>query len=227
MQAARCGSTSSRNPCETSADCRRVSGRRSPTHGQQARVTTGRLTWPHDRFTRATSLDARRGGRRDRFRRSLDVVIYLWAVLDSSLSKLPPIFADANICTLDGFVFRKLHTPPRTVGRRREASAELSAMTTRQLRVRLDGVVHGFITTKNNTGVRYTGENPQPSLQLDSCPPHVVTVRRIYTTPRELTLLLIDETIGKAIAVIGETLTWNLAGINVQFTGSRGELHEL
>jgi hypothetical protein len=54
------------------------------------------------------------------------------------------------------------------------------------------------------------------TLELESCdPPRMISIRRI-TTRHAMTLLLIDDILGKAISVIGDAITWSLDGLDVQ-----------
>ncbi len=95
-------------------------------------------------------------------------------------------------------------------------------MHTRTLSLQIDGTVHSFEEARQV--VQYLGSDPKVAIGIERLdPPRVLAVRRIVTA-RELTLLLIDELIGKPIAVIGETISWHLDGLSVRFTNGRDEL---
>jgi hypothetical protein len=53
------------------------------------------------------------------------------------------------------------------------------------------------------------------AIELESCTPRMISIRRI-TTRQALTLLLIDDASSKAIAVIGDAITWGLDGFDVR-----------
>jgi hypothetical protein len=53
------------------------------------------------------------------------------------------------------------------------------------------------------------------AIELESCTPRMISIRRI-TTRQALTLLLIDDASGKTIAVIGDAIAWGLEGFDVQ-----------
>lgn len=130
---------------------------------------------------------------------------------------LPSIFADNNICTLDGFALQETVTPSRTVGGA-WFSTRLSSMKERALRLRLDGSLHGFIEARNV--VRYDGTLfPFPLL----CTPRVIAIRRVHRATR-LTLLLIDEKLEKPIAVIGDAIAWEPEGLDVRLVCGRDEV---
>lgn len=130
-------------------------------------------------------------------------------------TQLPPIFTDSNICRLEAYGHSTTRTPPRTVGSS-WFSTRLSAMTGSRLDLRLDGAVYSFLEARNT--VSYGGRDLVPAVALKSCdPPRVIAIRRI-TTRRALTLLLVDELLDKAVAVIGDTLAWHLEGLDVRFT---------
>jgi hypothetical protein len=130
--------------------------------------------------------------------------------------RLPSIFADNNICTLDGFALQETVTPSRTVGGA-WFSTQLSPMKERVLRLHLDGFLHSFIEARKN--IRYDDALfPLPN----SCAPRVIAIRRIQTR-RAVTLLLIDEKLEKPIAVIGDTIAWEPGGLDVRLVCGRDE----
>lgn len=137
--------------------------------------------------------------------------------------QLPSVFADNNICTLDAYARRTRRVPPRTIGSH-NFSTQLSAMTTVELDLRLDGVMHRFEEARN--AVRYLGCGPDgPDLEhLD--PPRVISIRRIFAH-QSLTLLLIDDLTGKTIAVIGDALAWELDGLDVRLVAAHDDDVEL
>lgn len=138
--------------------------------------------------------------------------------------QLAPIFADANICEFDAYLLRTIVTPPRTVGSA-NFSTQLSAMMERELRLRLDGNVYVFVEARNV--IRYIG-SPQVDYALRRCDrPRVVSVQRIATL-RTLTLLLVDEALGKALVVIGShSLHLEPDGLTVKFETPNGASTEL
>jgi len=130
--------------------------------------------------------------------------------------RLPSIFADNNICTLDGFALQETVTPSRTVGGA-WFSTRLSPMKERTLRLRLDGSLHSFIEARNI--VRYNDALlPLPL----PCAPRVIAIRRVHRATR-LTLLLIDEKLEKPIAVIGDAIAWGPEGLDVLLVCGRDE----
>ena len=139
-------------------------------------------------------------------------------------SLLPPIFAENNICELDAYRFETKHIPARKVGNAWR-STHLSAMNSHELSLRLDGAVYCFEEARNL--VRYITANYGGAPLTPCAPPRVVTIQRIVTL-RGLTLLLIDEKLGKPLAVIGERLSWHEDGLDVRLATPDGTtLHEL
>lgn len=133
---------------------------------------------------------------------------------------LPSIFADNNICELDGYTLRDTVTPSRTVGGA-WFSTQLSPMKERALCLQLDGSLHGFIEARK--AVRYIDTIlPLPLRCPLHCPPRVIAIRRIQTR-RAVTLLLIDEKLEKPIAVIGDTIAWAPEGLDVLLVCGRDE----
>lgn len=132
--------------------------------------------------------------------------------------KLPAIFADGNICSLEGYDLRETRVPPRTVGtpHSRMWTEVKGFLRSRVLSLRLDGDIHSFIDTQNK--VNYSNLERQ----LDLKPPRVIAIRQMQTVSNSLTLLLIDEALGKPIGVIGETIIWNPEGLDVRLE-SNGE----
>jgi hypothetical protein len=135
--------------------------------------------------------------------------------------QLPTIFTDCNVCMLEAHVFRERRVPPRTIGSR-FFSTTLSAMQSHTLSLRLDNTLHNFEEARG--AVRYLGSDPQFALNIECCaPPRVIGIRKIITA-RALTLMLIDELLGKPIGVIGESLEWRLEGLDVCFVTGRDEV---
>ncbi len=141
--------------------------------------------------------------------------------------QLAPIFYDGSICTFDAYSLRTIVTPPRTISRG-EFSTQLSAMSERELRLRLDGAVYTFVETRGS--IRYVApEAMQKTVTLERCEPsRTVAIRRIVTK-RALTLLLVDEVLGKALVVIGShALHVEPDGLTVKFETEDGkQMHEI
>jgi hypothetical protein len=80
----------------------------------------------------------------------------------------------------------------------------------------------GHLPTRSDLPPRIT----LPPTQLEPIDPHRMVAVHIVKTATTMTLLLIDESRGpsndKPIAIIGDALHWNLAGIDVQFQSLGG-----
>jgi hypothetical protein len=134
--------------------------------------------------------------------------------------QLPAIFTDCNVCELAAHVLRSVRTPPRTIGSSWR-STTLSAMQSRVLSLRVDGNLHSFEEARGN--VRYLGDDPAHAPHLLRCTPRLIAVRRIVTK-LAITLILVDESVGRPIGVIGESLAWDLDGLDVRLAIGRDEV---
>lgn len=131
--------------------------------------------------------------------------------------QLPPTFTDCNTCTLEAFIFRTVRTPPRHHG----WPLKLSGMEARVLSLRLDSSLHSFEEARGD--VKYLGGDPQHAIGIKSCAVRMLAVRKIVTTAA-ITLLLTDESIGKTLGVIGESIAWDPEGLAVRLVIGRDEI---
>jgi hypothetical protein len=134
--------------------------------------------------------------------------------------KLPTLFTDCNTCTLTASILQTVHIPPRTIGSPWR-STTLSAMQSRVLSLRLDGEPHSFEEARRS--VRYLGGAPQLAGHLHACSPRVISVRKIVTKSM-VTLILVDDQASRPVGVIGETIAWDLDGIDVRLMIGRDEV---
>lgn len=127
------------------------------------------------------------------------------------VSDLPLPFIDGHICLLDGYAFRTVQSPPRTVGGA-WFSTQLSGMTTRVLSLRLDGEIHSFEEARGSVKYRAWQYITRHGVEknLESCTPRVIAIH-LSATPKPI-LRLIDEQSDKTIVVIDRaiTFTWIL-----------------
>ena len=142
-------------------------------------------------------------------------------MLVKSATRLPSVFDEGNICLLAGYRDATTTTPEKTLGSPWR-STKLSAMRSRVLSLHLDGLVHSL--EESRLSVRYLSDCPPHYAEgLDRCePPRVVAIRRVAAAG-DLTLILIDELIGRPIAVIGDALAWRLEGLDVRLSDGRNE----
>lgn len=94
-------------------------------------------------------------------------------------------------------------------------------MQSRVLSLLIDGNLHSFEESRGS--VRYLGDNPEHAAHLLRCAPRMIAVRKIVTK-LVITLMLVDELIGRPIGVIGDSLSWNLDGIDVRIAVGHDEV---